>query len=175
MSPILANFPPFAVLGPNVAPNAQYSDGIPAVISRAVLDSIFGIATSQGVPADLDGNRLATAPEHSLHLGLAYSWFWQAGSLTARWDYYWQAKSYARVFNRPGDRIDSWDQHNASLAFASADNRWLIKAWLRNLGGEDNVTDHYLHAAEGVGPYRNYFLTEPRVYGATLSYRFGER
>ena len=160
-----------SAVGPDQAPNAQYPDGIPALFSRDFLD-FFGVETSNGVPAELDGNALATAPEHSIYLGLAYTWFWQAGALTVRWDYYWQDRSYARVFNRRGDEIDSWDQHNASLTFAG--NRWSIKAWIRNISDEDNVTDHYLHANEAVGPYRNYFLTEPRVYGATLSYSFGE-
>ena len=155
-------------------PGTVHADGIPVWFDRNYLE-INGVATSDGVPADLDGNQLPTAPKHSIHLGLAYTWFWQAGSLTARWDYYWQDKSYARVFNALGDKIDSWDQHNASLVFTSAGGRWRAKAWIRNIGDEDNVTDHYLHATEGTGPYRNYFLTEPRVYGATFSYSFGEQ
>ena len=154
------------------APGTVYPDGIPAWFSRAYLEA-NGVATADGVPADLDGNQLPAAPRHSIRLGLAYTWFGRMGSLTARWGYYWQDKSYARIFNRPGDTIDSWSQHNASLAFTTANGGWTIKAWIRNIGDEDNVTDHYLHANEGAGPYRNYFLTEPRIYGATLRFSFG--
>ena len=154
-------------------PQPSTPDGIPAWFWRTFLES-QGVPTSDGVVADLDGNRMPTSPEHSLRLGVAYTWFWQTGSLTARWDYYWQAKSYARVFNRPGDKIDSWDQHNASLSFTSSDGRWSLTAWIRNVGNEDNVTDHYLHANESAGPFRNYFLTEPRVYGASFRFSFGE-
>ena len=153
-------------------PGATYPDGIPAWFSQEYLLA-NGIAVSDGIPADLDGNELPTAPEHSIHLGIAYTWFWQPGALTARWDYYWQDRSFARVFNRPGDEISSWDQHNASLTFTSVGDHWTVKAWIRNIGDEDNVTDHYLHLNEGAGPFRNYFLTEPRVYGATMRYNFG--
>ena len=131
--------------------------------------------TSVGVPADLSGNQMPTSPKHSIRLGLAYTWFWQTGALTARWDYYWQDSSYSRVFNRPGDKIESWDQHNASLAYTSAEGRWMTKAWVRNIGDDDNVTDHFQAASETRGAIRNYFLMEPRVYGATVQYNFGQQ
>ncbi len=154
------------------APGTLYPDGIPAWFNRAFL-AANGVATSGGVPANLDGNDLPTSPEHSVRLALAYTWFWLSGSLQARWDYYWQDESFARVFNRRGDRIDGWHQQNAALTFTSAGERWQATAWVRNLTDEENVTDHYVHAAEGAGPYRNYFLTEPRTYGVSLQYSFG--
>jgi outer membrane receptor protein involved in Fe transport len=154
------------------APGTLYDDGIPAWFSRQFLDQA-GVPTSIGVPADISGNHLPIAPEHSIRLGLAYTWFWQVGSLTARWDYYWQDNSYSRVFNRPGDRIDAWDQHNASLAYASANGRWMIKSWIRNIGDDENVTDHYQAASVTWGAIRNYFLMEPRIYGMSLRYTFG--
>jgi outer membrane receptor protein involved in Fe transport len=149
-----------------------YPDGIPAWFSRDYL-AANGVAVADGVIANLEGNELPTAPEHSIHIGIGYSWFWPRGTLTARWDYYWQSESYARIFNSRGDRIDSWDQHNASLTFTSTSGLWSLRTWIRNLGDEDNVTDHYLHASDGIS-YRNYFLTEPRVYGATLEFSFGD-
>jgi outer membrane receptor protein involved in Fe transport len=154
------------------APGTLYADGIPAWFSQPFLEQA-GVATSTGVPANLAGNHMPTAPEHTLRLGLAYTWFWQTGSLTARWDYYWQDVSYSRVFNRPGDKIDAWDQHNASLGFASADGRWMVKAWARNIGNDDNVTDHFQSNGVRRGLRRNYFLMEPRIYGATFEYSFG--
>lgn len=154
------------------AAGTTYDDGIPAIFSSGYLLE-NGVPVSAGVPVDLEGNKLPTSPEHSIHLGLAYTWFSAIGSLTARWDYYWQDDMYSRVFNRSGDRIESWDQHNASLTLTSSTGRWTARAWIRNIEDEDNVTDHYLHLSELAGPFRNYFLTEPRIYGATLRYMFG--
>lgn len=90
----------------------------------------------------MNGNALPNSPEHSVQLGLAYSWFLSPGTLTLRWDYYWQDKSYSRPFNTKGDEIEALDQHNASLTFESADNRWSVRAWVRNLTDENVVTGH---------------------------------
>lgn len=154
--------------GAFTAPGAMYSDGIPVYFSRSYLEG-SGITTREGIPVDLDGNHLPNAPEHQISLGVAYTWFLGIGALTARWDYYWQDKMYARAFNRRGDEIDSWSQHNASLALASANGRWTVKVWIRNIEDEDNVTGQYVEEPIS-GAFRNYFLTEPRVYGATLRF-----
>ena len=122
----------------------------------------------------LDGNSLPNAPEHTVHVGLAYTWSIGAiaGSLTARYDYYWQADSYAREFNTVGDEIDSWDQHNASLIYESDDGRWSGRAWIRNIGDDDNITGHYV-TSDTSGYYRNYQITEPRIFGASVRFNFG--
>ena len=159
---------------PNVAYPANAAGvAIPAYFSRNFLTAA-GVETSDGIPVDLDGNQLPNSPEHTIRLGLAYSWEVPAmrGSLTARWDYYWQDGSYAREFNTIGDEIDSWDQHNASLIYESRDQRWSVRAWIRNIGNDDNVTGKYL-TSDTSGSFRNYFLTEPRIYGASVRFNFG--
>ena len=146
---------------------------IPAYFSRNFLTAL-GVETSDGLPVNLDGNQLPNSPEHTIKLGLAYTWQAPAirGSITARWDYYWQDDSYAREFNSVGDQIDSWDQHNASLTYESLDQRWTVKAWVRNIADDDNVTGKYI-TADTSGFYRNYFLTEPRIFGASVRFNFG--
>ncbi len=159
--------------GTTYAPNA---DGvvIPAYFSREFLDAV-GVETLDGLPVNLDGNALPNSPEHTLRLGLAYTFNVEAlrGSLTARWDFYWQGESYAREFNTIGDEIDSWSQHNASLIYESNDGRWQLRAWVRNLANDDNVTGKYL-TSDTSGFYRNYFLTEPRIYGASVRFNFSQ-
>ena len=154
------------------APNAA-GVSIPAYFSRNFLNGM-GVETADGIPVNLDGNALPNTPEHTVRLGLAYTWPISAlrGSVTARWDYYWQGDSYAREFNTIGDEIDSWDQHNASLIYESNDGRWMLKAWMRNIADDDNVTGKYL-TSDTSGFYRNYFLTEPRIYGASVRFNFG--
>ncbi|MCB1683053.1 MAG: TonB-dependent receptor [Pseudomonadales bacterium] len=171
--------PPAALSDANgtTAPGVTYpvnSGGvaIPAYFSRAYLQG-NGVATSDGLTTDLDGNQLPNSPEHTIHLGIAYTWALDAllGSLTARCDYYWQDDSYAREFNTVGDEIDSWDQHNASLIYESNNGQWMVRAWVRNIEDEDNITGKYL-TSDTSGFFRNYFLTEPRIYGASVRYSF---
>lgn len=154
-------------------PGTTYPDGTPSYYNRAFLD-LVGVTTSNGLSQDLSGNSLPNSPEHTLKIGVAYTFNIPAiaGTLTPRIDYYWQDDMYSREFNTTGDNIDSWDQWNASLIYESDDGRWTARAWVRNLQDEDNITGHYL-TSDTSGFYRNYFLTEPRIYGASLRYSFG--
>lgn len=157
-------------------PTGINPDGIPAFFSRNFLQQQFeagNIANApfDGVLADVGGNRLPNSPEHTIHIGLAWTFNLAFGSLTPRWDYYWQSSSFGREYNRPGDRISSWDQHNASIIFESHDQRWTARAFIRNILNDDNVTGHYV-TSDTSGLFRNYFLTEPRIYGASLRLNF---
>jgi outer membrane receptor protein involved in Fe transport len=123
---------------------------------------------------DLDGKELPNTPNHNVKLGVDYTWDIPAiaGSLMVRWDYYWQSKSFAREFNTVGDQIDSWDQHNASLIYQSNSGAWHARLFVRNIADDNNVTGHYL-TSDTSGFFRNYFLTEPRIWGASVRYAFG--
>ena len=155
------------------APASLYPNGTPSMVSQAFLDALM-IPYQEGVPTSLDGNQLPNAPEHTLKVGMAYTWPMELlrGDVTLRWDYYWQDDTYAREFNTVGDEIDSWDQHNLALMYNSTNGKWNARAWVRNVQDEDNVTGHYL-TADTSGYFRNWFLTEPRIYGLTVRYNFG--
>jgi iron complex outermembrane receptor protein len=153
-----------AAIGEAGAPGTVYPNGIPSYFNRSFLEG-NNVATLNGIPAQMKGNQPRHAPEHNANVGVAYSWFLAPGTLTARWDYYWQDVSYGSVFNSPYDRIDSWGQHNASLLFESADGRWDARLWARNLGNEDNVF--------GRGNRQSIVYGEPRVYGVSLRYNWG--
>ena len=144
------------------------------MVAQGVL-AAFGIPFQEGIPTNLDGNQLPNSPEHTIKLGLQYTWPLDmlAGDLTLRWDYYWQDDSYAREFNTKGDEIDSWDQHNMALIYNSTNGKWMARAWVRNMQDEENITGHYL-TSDTSGYFRNYFLTEPKIYGLTVRYNFGE-
>jgi outer membrane receptor protein involved in Fe transport len=150
---------------------AEYENGIPVYFSRAFLD-FFGVETSSGSLVDIGGNRPANSPPHSASLGLAYTWMLGPGALTARYDLHWQDDSYGREFNTRGDRIDDWVMQNASLIFESANGRWSARAWIRNIADKTIVTGHYVQN-EASGAFRNYFLAEPRIFGASFRYNFG--
>ena len=144
---------------------------IPAYFSRRFLDAA-GVETSDGLLVNLDGNELPNAPSHTLKLGAAHTWtLSQGGTLTARWDWYWQSESYAREFNTVGDEIDAWSQHNATAIYEK--DRWQVRAWVRNILNDDNVTGKYL-TSDTSGFFRNYFLTEPRIYGVSFRYGFAD-
>ena len=161
----------YSALGANILypPNAA-GVAIPAYFSRDFLDAA-GVETLDGVPVDLDGKDLPNAPRHTARLGLAHAWEFGRGLLTLRWDYYWQSKSYAREFNTVGDEIDAWGQHNLMLIYESG-GAWTAKAWVRNVLDEEIVTGKFL-TSDTSGFFRNYFVTEPNIYGLSVRYAFG--
>jgi len=152
----------------------DYPNGIPAYFSRTYLDAACGGCTLEGIETDIDGNKLPNSPENTIHIGAQYTFniLRLFGTITPRVDYYWQDDMYGREFNTQGDKIDSWDQWNASLIYESNNGSWNATIWALNLQDEDNVTGHYL-TSDTSGLWRNYFLTEPRVWGASVRYAFG--
>ena len=155
-------------------PGTVRANGLPAYLNRAGATA-FGVTSSNGIALDLGGNTLPNSPEHTLKIGMAYAFDAPIldGDMIVRLDYYWQDDMYAREFNTVGDEIEAWDQFNLSLIFESADGQWSARAWARNLADEDNITGHYL-TSDTSGFYRNYFLTEPRIFGASIRYNFGD-
>ena len=144
---------------------------IPAYFSRNFLTAM-GVETLDGVLVNLDGNQLPNAPEHTLRLGVAHTWNVAAGgTFTARWDWYRQTDSYAREFNSRGDEIESWGQHNATAIYER--NNATVKLWMRNIANDDNITGKYV-TSDTSGFFRNYFLTEPRIYGLSFRMDFGD-
>ena len=127
----------------------------------------------EGVEVDLAGNSLSTTPEYTVSAGAQYRWELAAGyALTSRVDYYWQDEMWGRNFNRnPIDRIDSWDVWNAQMTLDDPDQRWYLRAWIRNIADDDNVTGSYLAGAAS-GLFTNLFLLAPRTYGIGLGLTF---
>src|SRR3546814_10991473 len=70
-----------------------------------------------GLKADLGGNELPNSPRWTANLGAQYTVdFDQDWSATIRGAGYWQAKSWARVYNSdPSDRLKSWTNFNLSF------------------------------------------------------------
>jgi outer membrane receptor protein involved in Fe transport len=125
-----------------------------------------------GIPAQLGGNDLPNSPHWTVSLGAQYQWELAGGwTLTPRADFYYQAKSYARIFNAINDQLDSYTNTNLSLILQNPDKGWNIQAYVKNLTDETVVTDQYL-TDDTSGLFTNIFLTEPRTYGISVTKSF---
>jgi len=131
-----------------------------------------GLPVQDGIAADLDGNSLQGTPEWSFKVGAQYTFhLGSALNLTARADYYWRDSFYARIFNRPVDKIDAWDVVNAQVELASSSNSWFVRGYVYNAMDDDNITGMYVTDASS-GLFTNVFALDPRTYGLVLGFRF---
>jgi outer membrane receptor protein involved in Fe transport len=134
--------------------------------------SAAGLPVTDGIPEDLDGNQLQNAPEWSVSLGGQYTFILpQNYSLSMRVDYYWQDEMYGRLFNRPIDKIDSWDIWNAQANLRSPDDSWYVRAYVKNIMDDDNIVGMYVTDPTS-GIYTNVFTIEPRTFGLAVGYNF---
>lgn len=131
-----------------------------------------GFPVSDGAAIDLSGNALQNSPEYSFSLGAQYTFFLpQNHSLDLRVDYYWQDAMYARNFNKPIDKIDSWDVWNAQASLMSAERSWYLRAYVKNIADENHLVGMHLAGASS-GNFTNVFAIEPRTYGIALGYNW---
>ena len=131
-----------------------------------------GFPVQDGIAADLDGNSLQGTPEWSFKVGAQYTFHLGSSmNLTTRADYYWRDSFYARIFNRPIDKIDAWDVVNAQVELASSSNSWFLRGYVNNLMDDDNITGMYVTDASS-GLFTNVFALDPRTYGLVLGIRF---
>lgn len=136
------------------------------------LSAIVAINPLPGIPAQLGGNELPNSPHWTLSLGGQYRWTLGGGwSATPRADFYYQGKSYARIFNAINDRLDSYTNLNLSLILDNPDHGWTVQAFVKNVTDETVVTDQYL-TDDTSGLFTNIFLTEPRTYGISVTKLF---
>ena len=124
-------------------------------------------------PEDVSGNHLNRAPEWTVFFGLEYGvpvgeggkW----GTITARGEMFWTAEFFFRPFERDFDRQEAYTIYNAFLTWISADGRYSVRGWGKNLTNEA-----YLNAAyssdvtlQQLGNY-----APPRTYGFDLRVAF---
>jgi len=179
--PTSGPFDPYiGVVGPNgIADTPGFNStafGSCAGLEAALAGINGGIGTdhtfSNGEPVSLKDNSLINAPEFTVSLGAQYTHFLPADmTLVGRVDYYWQDDFFGRAFNRPQDKVDSWDVINLQLTLNGPDERWFVRGFVQNLTDDDEITG-LANADASSGLFTNAFLIEPRLFGVTLGANF---
>jgi len=123
----------------------------------------------EGFAKDLGGNQLPNAPHFTVSFSAEYTvpvspdW---AASLHS--DFYWQAQSFARVFNdNPYDRIHGYTNVNLALVLTSQ-NGWQVMGYLKNVFDTTAITGAFLNSDDS-GLTTNVFLTDPRLFGVRVT------
>ncbi len=90
---------------------------------------------------------------------------------TYRVDATWQDSYFAREYDTPTDRIDSWGVIDLQLRLDNDPAGLGVRFFVKNLTDGDNLTNIIIEDAL-IGRYRNARLLEPRTYGLILQKRF---
>ena len=129
---------------------------------------------ADGFQDDLGGNSLPNTPDFTLKIGAQYTLpsfgGWEA---TPRVDFYWHSKMFARVYNTQKDLIPSWQQLDANMTIMKEGSPFMVELWAKNLQDNNDITGHYFTDPTSAN-FTNLFLLEPRTFGITVRYTFGE-
>ncbi len=125
-----------------------------------------------GFFADIGGHELPNAPRFTVSLGTQYTFQLPgAWDLTGRVDWYWQDKSYARVYNTEYDRLRDWSSTNFSLWAEKADWDLKIELYVKNAFNDTPITGSFLNS-DDTGLTTNIFTLDPRLIGLSILKRF---
>jgi outer membrane receptor protein involved in Fe transport len=125
------------------------------------------------VQVNLAGNQLPHSPPAKVKFGGQYTTgaIWGDWKSTWRVDAVWQDSYFAREYNSPTDRIDSWGVIDLQARFRNDTTQMEVRFFVKNLTDGDNITNIIIEDAL-VGRYRNARLLEPRTYGLIVSKAF---
>ncbi|MDA5195049.1 TonB-dependent receptor [Govanella unica] len=119
---------------------------------------------------DLKGNKLANAPTLSLNgsvdwMAVEAEW----GSVNLHADGNYSSSQYFEVFNKDRIKQKAYALFNARASFRTADDKWGLSAWVKN------ITDKFYYTSRidvsGFGFDYNH-LGNPRTYGLTADVKF---
>jgi len=127
----------------------------------------FVFVDQVGNLADVSGQRLVRAPKHKFVVNLDYR---HDGPLdgTLSWHFDWRYTSTQRgdvassLTNQP-----KFDVAAANIVWESEDTDWAFTLWGRNLFNEKYISHIYI-----IGPGDIAVFGEPRMYGASLTWRY---
>ena len=120
---------------------------------------------------DLSGNQFLLSPEHKAAVNLVYAWQMASFNWQALVSYQYTSDQYTSAFNNNDyDKLESWDRWDARLSMGSADNSWEVIAYVKNIADDREVV--FNNRPSAISHLSEITLTDPRVYGLRLTYRF---
>ena len=125
----------------------------------------------RGFMADLGGNELPNSPNWTVNFGAQYTFLVGGWDLTVRGDYYWQDRSYARIFNTEYDQLKAWDNANISVSLENEAQDLVFSAYVKNVFDKTPITDMFTNS-DDTGLTANVFTLDPRIFAFSVTKKF---
>lgn len=121
---------------------------------------------------NIKGNSLPYAPEKSLQFGIQYTTELTEGwDITYRGQTFWQDDYWARLYNIPTDKLDSWQQTDVGITIKDQSETWSVELFVKNVEDDASLTALSVEGAL-IGRYRKPKYLEPRLIGLNVTYWF---
>ncbi|MBU1377593.1 MAG: TonB-dependent receptor [Alphaproteobacteria bacterium] len=120
------------------------------------------------------GNRLVQTPKYTISAGAEYAIATPIGEVTPRVDIFRSGDLYFLSANSPFDRQGAYTLVDANVRWRSANARYSVEAFVRNLTNKDIISNDGLQSntiGGGFGP-DNYTYYPPRTFGVRLGVDF---
>ncbi len=151
----------FRVSGSYAYNNAKYSDFQTIDKSTLVQE-----------PVNYKGNMLNRAPKNKIGLNASYFVpLGDKGDLMFSGIYTWVDEMYTNPANSENGLLDSWGRFDARMTWTAPSEMLALTAFVKNISDDRHSTD----ASGGSisdGFLRTELLSDPRMYGLQLNYRF---
>ena len=128
---------------------------------------------AKNVPLPAGGlteTQMPQAPKWSINALARYEWSVPLGRVALQADAKWNSSQYMELINAPADYQGPYAVTNARIIFSSADDRWEVAGWVRNLA--DRWYKVYGLDLSALG-FEQSVYGPPRTYGATFTYHWG--
>jgi iron complex outermembrane recepter protein len=143
------------------------TDDLELMLGLSLLDAkVSDIAMPSGQRQDQD---MAQAPEVTVNGLVRKMWpFWN-GDLFAQLDFFYSSEQVFNTVNHPTAYADSYLVANGRVGYTTADGRWEVAAFGRNIADEEYKT--YAFDVSGFG-YSASVFGPPRWIGAQIRYNW---
>ena len=116
---------------------------------------------------------LPNAPDVQFTGMARYSWPAWNGALAIQGDFNYQSKNSFTIFNDPATSIDGYIVGNARLSYTSADERWGVAVFVKNIGDKEYIVSISNNSSFPPGlAHVQRFYARPRWIGGQITYHW---
>jgi iron complex outermembrane receptor protein len=137
-----------------------------------VFGSVGSVDSTYSDFGDNTGNTLANSPDLQWNVGAQYEWSVSDGlNMFTRADVFYQDDRFLGADNDPFFIFEETTLVNLRLGLGSAEGKWTVTAWGKNLFEDDAVAQIFGGSSFFIPSY-NYAPNTPRTYGLDFRYSF---
>jgi iron complex outermembrane receptor protein len=125
-------------------------------------------------PTDFSGCRMARTPKWSLNVGYQHTWAMESGArLVGRVQTHYESAKNLEYHGFAQNKQDGFTKSDVSLTYSSADDRWSLQGYVRNIENDDVRTASSPNSTTGLSTNGNgEFYAPPRTFGLRLGVNF---